>query len=66
MSSLQDYVGCCDSSPSRHATAHFHATGHPIIEGYDLPEGWGWYYLDRMEIDVGQPTPQSGPIPKFG
>ena len=28
------HVGCCDSSPNRHATAHFHATGHPIVEGY--------------------------------
>ena len=59
------HVGCCDSSPHRHATAHFHATGHPIIEGYDPPEGWGWCYLDRMEVDVGPPTPQAGPIPKF-
>ncbi len=33
------HVGCCDSSPHRHATAHFHATGHPIIEGYDPPRG---------------------------
>ena len=21
------HVGCCDSSPNRHATKHFHATG---------------------------------------
>src|SRR5262249_17383258 len=35
------HVGCCDSSPNRHATKHFHATQHPIIEGYDPPEGWG-------------------------
>ncbi|MDQ0837435.1 UBP-type zinc finger domain-containing protein [Sphingomonas faeni] len=34
------HVGCCDDSPYRHATAHFHATQHPIIEGYDPPEGW--------------------------
>ncbi len=27
------HVGCCDDSPHRHATRHFHATGHPIIEG---------------------------------
>src|SRR6266404_9874666 len=32
------HVGCCDQSPNRHATAHFHASGHPIIEGYDPPE----------------------------
>jgi Zn-finger in ubiquitin-hydrolases and other protein len=29
------HVGCCDQSPNRHATAHFHSTGHPIIEGYE-------------------------------
>ena len=43
------HVGCCDSSPHRHATAHFHATQHPIIEGYDPPEGWGWCYVDNEE-----------------
>jgi hypothetical protein len=26
------HVGCCDDSPNRHATKHFHATRHPIIE----------------------------------
>ena len=25
------HVGCCDSSKNRHATKHFHATGHPIM-----------------------------------
>ena len=41
------HVGCCDNSPNRHATEHFHKTRHPIIEGYDPPEGWGWCYVDR-------------------
>ncbi|MBO9669115.1 MAG: UBP-type zinc finger domain-containing protein [Sphingobium sp.] len=60
------HVGCCDDSPNRHATAHFHATGHPIIEGYDPPEGWGWCYVDEVEIDFGgDTTPQRGPIPRF-
>ena len=59
-------VGCCDSSPHRHARAHFQATGHPVIEGYDPPEGWGWCYLDEVEVDLGEePTPQLGPIPRF-
>jgi hypothetical protein len=40
-------------------------TGHPVIEGYDPPEGWGWCYVDQTVVDVGQTTPQSGPIPKF-
>ena len=35
------HVGCCDDSPNRHATKHFHQTRHPIIEGYDPKAGGG-------------------------
>jgi hypothetical protein len=60
------HVGCCDESPHHHATAHFHGTGHPIIEGYDPPEGWGWCYVDELFLDLGEDTtPQVGPIPRF-
>ena len=60
------HVGCCDDSPNRHATKHFRATGHPIIEGYDPPEGWGWCYVDEMFLDLSdRATPQDGPIPRF-
>jgi ubiquitin-hydrolase Zn-finger-containing protein len=60
------HVGCCDSSPHRHATAHFHATRHPIIEGYDPPEGWGWCYVDEVTFDLSdRMTPQRGPIPRY-
>ncbi len=60
------HVGCCDQSPGRHATKHFHATKHPIIEGYDPPEGWGWCYVDEIMIDLGDDTtPQVGPIPRY-
>ncbi|MEG3175159.1 UBP-type zinc finger domain-containing protein [Sphingomonas sp. RB3P16] len=59
------HVGCCDDSPHRHATAHFHATQHPIIEGYDPPEGWGWCYIDQEEVDLPDQTRQVGPIPRF-
>ena len=44
------HVGCCDDSPNKHATKHFNATGHPIIEGYDPPEGWGWCYVRRSRV----------------
>ena len=46
----------------------FHGTGHPIIEGYDPPEGWGWgwCYRDEVFLDLGDnTTPQDGPIPRF-
>ncbi|MGO8953394.1 MAG: UBP-type zinc finger domain-containing protein [Rhodomicrobium sp.] len=60
------HVGCCDSSPNRHAAKHFHKTSHPIIEGYDPPEGWGWCYLDEVFLDLGDnTTPQDGPIPRY-
>src|ERR1700704_3097723 len=48
------HVGCCDDSPNRHATKHFHATGHPVIEGYDPSEGWGWCYIDNVILDPAQ------------
>jgi ubiquitin-hydrolase Zn-finger-containing protein len=60
------HVGCCDQSPGRHATHHFHSTGHLIIEGYDPPEGWGWCYMDEVFFDLGtNTTPQKGPIPRY-
>src|SRR5678809_1511269 len=46
------HVGCCDSSPNHHATKHFHKTHHPVIEGYDPPEGWGWCYVDETFLDL--------------
>jgi Zn-finger in ubiquitin-hydrolases and other protein len=59
------HVGCCDQSPGKHATKHFQASGHPIIEGYDPPEGWGWCYVDDTFIELDHPTQQLGPIPRF-
>ena len=60
------HVGCCDSSPHRHAPKHFHATGHPIVEGYDPPEGWACCYVDKVAFDLGDDvTPQRGPIPRY-
>lgn len=38
------HVGCCDSSPSQHATKHFHATGHPIINSFEPGETWFFDY----------------------
>ena len=58
------HVGCCDDSPNKHATAHFHATGHPVIEGYDPPEGWGWCYVDEVLFDLSKrKTPHNGTDP---
>ena len=43
-------VGCCDDSKNKHATAHFHSTGHPVIESLEPDEGWRWCYVDEVLI----------------
>ncbi|MEP6760381.1 MAG: Na+/H+ antiporter [Sporichthyaceae bacterium] len=40
-------VGCCDSSPQKHATAHFHETEHPVIRSFESGEAWRWCYVDE-------------------
>jgi len=45
------HVGCCDSSPNRHATKHFHATQHPVIKSFEPGEEWGYCYIDDLELD---------------
>jgi uncharacterized UBP type Zn finger protein len=41
-------VGCCDNSPNRHATAHFHESGHPLIRSAEPDEEWYWCYVDEV------------------
>ncbi|MGJ6980241.1 cation:proton antiporter domain-containing protein [Aestuariimicrobium soli] len=38
-------IGCCDSSVGQHATAHFRATGHPVMESAEPGENWRWCYV---------------------
>ena len=42
------HVGCCDSSKNKHATRHFHRTGHPLIRSIEPGESWMWCYVDQM------------------
>jgi hypothetical protein len=44
-------TGCCDDSKNKHATAHFHETGHPLIRSKEPGETWGWCYVDRKMFD---------------
>lgn len=46
------YVGCCDNSKNKHATAHHHATDHPVIVSYEEGERWLWCYIDQVLITV--------------
>jgi uncharacterized UBP type Zn finger protein len=52
------HVGCCDSSPNRHATRHFHKTKHPVIASFEPGERWAWCYADEVELpapDAAEP-----------
>ncbi|MEU2350182.1 cation:proton antiporter [Modestobacter sp. NPDC049651] len=40
------HVGCCDSSPRRHARAHYGATAHPVIVSSEPNEAWRWCWVD--------------------
>jgi len=44
------HVGCCDDSKNKHATAHFHGTGHPVIRSIEPGETWRWCYVDRVDF----------------
>jgi hypothetical protein len=52
------HVGCCDNSPNRHATAHFHATEHPIIRSHEPNEDWGWCYPEELFLDLPEEPPR--------
>ena len=41
-------VACCDSSPGQHATAHFHETGHPVMESAEPGEDWRWCFVHHQ------------------
>jgi monovalent cation:H+ antiporter-2, CPA2 family len=43
-------VRCCDSSKNKHATAHYHATEHPIMHSYQPGEAWAWCYPDELTL----------------
>jgi hypothetical protein len=44
------HVGCCDSSPMRHARQHAFGVGHPIIRSFEPGESWRWCYLDQAYV----------------
>jgi uncharacterized UBP type Zn finger protein len=46
-------VNCCDSSPNKHATKHFHASGHPLIQSFQPGEDWIWCYVDEVALEPG-------------
>ena len=45
------HVGCCDSSPGRHAAAHAGDDDHPVMCSVEPGEHWGWCYLDKTTLE---------------
>jgi hypothetical protein len=46
------HVGCCDSSPKKHATKHFNETQHPVMRAVP-PAAWTWCYIHEAQGMLG-------------
>jgi uncharacterized UBP type Zn finger protein len=46
------HVGCCDSSPNRHASGHARSSGHPIIRSLEPGEDWSWCFVDDLAMRI--------------
>lgn len=64
-------IGCCDQSLGKHATAHFHSTGHPVIASFEPGEDWFYNYATesyvhgpRLEAPRWHPGDQPVPGPR--
>ncbi len=69
------HIGCCDSSPAQHASAHAQSSEHPLIQSFEPGENWFWNYQTEQFYDgptlaapnshpSGQPVPgPAGAVP---
>ena len=62
------HIGCCDSSPSQHASKHAAATGHPIIASFEPGEDWFYDYekqetIKGVELLPPHSNPEDQPVP---
>ena len=56
------HIGCCDSSPSQHASRHAAAAGHPVVASFEPGEDWFFdYEKQRMIKGAVLPPPHSHP-----
>jgi len=44
------HVGCCDSSPNRHARAHHEETGHHVVRSAEPGETWVYCLADERML----------------
>src|SRR4051812_28700149 len=57
------HIGCCDDSPSHHATLHATTTGHPYIQSFEPGEDWYWDYRHNAMADGPRlADPQHHPV----
>ena len=45
-------IGCCDSSPNKHASRHAREDGHPIARSAEPGEDWSWCYVDEVAFEI--------------
>ena len=62
------HIGCCDSSPSQHASRHAYAARHPVVRSFEPGEDWFWDYVSEDYLDgpdLALPTyhPLEQPVP---
>ena len=62
------HIGCCDSSPAQHASAHAGVSGHPIARSFEPGETWFWdytrqEYAEGPELAPPESHPDSQPAP---
>jgi len=51
-------VGCCDSSPNRHASRHYREVGHPLARSAEPGESWAWCFVDEVTLMLdAEPSP---------
>ena len=57
------HIGCCDTSPSQHASRHAAETGHPVIQSFEPGEDWFWDFRTEEFVDGPQlADPQHHPL----
>jgi hypothetical protein len=64
------HIGCCDNSPSQHATKHNQHSGHPVIASFEPGEIWFYDYPSEeffegpaLSAPDSHPVDQSVPGP---
>jgi hypothetical protein len=57
------HIGCCDTSPSQHASHHAANASHPVIRSFEPGEDWFYDYVTDSYVDGPQlASPQEHPV----